>query len=142
MKSHETTITWQNEDLRFDADVMGFPLVLDSEKAHGGKDMGPPPKPLLLTALAGCTGMDVIAILKKMEALPEDFSVDVSGRLRDAHPRIYKEITVTFRVKGDVPAEKLEKAVALSRDRFCGVSAMLKETAEIKYVIELENQKD
>ncbi len=139
MKPHETTINWQKEALRFEANLQGFSFVLDSEKEHGGTNMGPLPKPLLLTALAGCTGMDVIAILRKMGTLPEDFSVDVSGSLREAHPRIYKEITVTFQVKGDVPRENLEKAVELSRDRFCGVSAMLKETSEITYEIKLEN---
>ena len=86
--------------------------------------MGPRPKPLMMVALAGCTGMDVVSILKKMRVNYEAFHVDVEADQTEEHPIRYSSMKVIYRFKGkDLPKEKIEKAVNLSRDRYCGVSA-------------------
>jgi putative redox protein len=129
--------TWKNE-MAFEADVNGFKIMLDADPAVGGTNKGPRPKPLTLVSLAGCTGMDVISILKKMRIEPEYFNVGVEGELTEEHPRFYHKINVIYELKGqDVEIEKVEKAVNLSRDRYCGVFALLKEGAEITYEIRI-----
>jgi len=104
----------------------GHHLTIDTTEAGGGKDSGPSPKPLLLTSLGGCTGMDVVSLLNKMHVNFSDFSVHVEADLRDEHPRIYTEIRMSYKIKiAADDRDKMEKAVSLSKDKYCGVSAML-----------------
>lgn len=101
-------------------------ITIDTTEAGGGNDSGPSPKPLLLTSLGGCTGMDVVSLLNKMNVNFSDFSVNVEADLRDEHPRIYTEIRMVYKIKiAAADKEKMEKAVNLSKDKYCGVSAML-----------------
>jgi putative redox protein len=101
-------------------------LTIDTTEAGGGQDSGPSPKPLLLTSLGGCTGMDVVSLLNKMHVNFSDFSVNVEADLRDEHPRIYTEIRMVYKIKiAEADRDKMEKAVSLSKDKYCGVSAML-----------------
>jgi putative redox protein len=126
------------QDMTFEAEVNGFKIMLDAEPAVGGLNNGPRPKPLTLVSLAGCTGMDVISILKKMRAEPEFFNVSVEGELTEEHPKYYHKIHVIYELKGnDLDIEKIEKAVNLSRDRYCGVYALLHAGAEITYEIRI-----
>ncbi len=129
--------TWK-QDMAFEAEVNGFKIMLDAEPGVGGQNRGPRPKPLTLVSLAGCTGMDVISILKKMRVEPTYFNVGVEGELTEEHPKYYRKIKVIYELKGnDIELEKVEKAVNLSRDRYCGVFALLKEGAEITYEIKI-----
>ena len=134
MKSNVTL----KEGMNFIGDLDGHEIPIDAEAAVGGQDRGPRPKGLLLTSLAGCTAMDVISILRKMQHEPEEFSVEVEGDVTDEHPKVFKNIKITYRIKGDVPREKAEKAVSLSLDRYCGVTAMLRKAAPIDFEIIIE----
>jgi putative redox protein len=126
------------QDMAFEADVNGFKIMIDADPAVGGGNKGPRPKPLLLVSLAGCTGMDVISILKKMRAEPEFFNVAVEGELTEEHPKYYNKIHVIYELKGKgVDIEKADKAVILSRDRYCGVFALLHLGAGITYEIRI-----
>jgi putative redox protein len=128
---------WQH-DMAFEADVNGFKIMIDADPAVGGGNLGPRPKPLTLVSLAGCTGMDVISILKKMRVEPEYFNVAVEGDMTEEHPKYYQKINVIYELKGkEIDIEKVEKAVNLSRDRYCGVYALLKAGAEITYEIKI-----
>ena len=114
---------WLN-DLAFEAEVDGHKVYLDTSIEHGGKNMGPRPKPLMMVALAGCTGMDVAAILKKMRENIEELTVEVEGDLSEDHPKRFEGMKVIFRVKGkEVNRKNVEKAVQLSSTKYCGVSA-------------------
>jgi putative redox protein len=120
------------QDMTFEADVNGFKILLDADETVGGMNNGPRPKPLTLVSLAGCTGMDVISILRKMHAEPEFFNVSAEGELTEEHPRYYHKIHVIYELKGkNVDVEKVQKAVNLSQDKYCGVSALLRFGAEI-----------
>lgn len=120
------------QDMTFEADVNGFKIMLDADPAVGGGNNGPRPKPLTLASLGGCTGMDVISILKKMHAEPEFFNISVEGELTEEHPKYYHKIHVIYELKGrNVDIEKVQKAVSLSQDKYCGVSALLRFGAEI-----------
>jgi len=130
-----TKLSWKGE-MAFDAEVNGHILPIDADERVGGKDRGPRPKPLTLVSLGGCTGMDVISILGKMRVTPDDFTVDVSGELTDEHPKYFNKIHIKYTFKGtDLPMDKLEKAINLSQDRYCGVTAMLNKVAEITHEI-------
>ena len=120
----ETISTKWLNGLAFEAEVDGHKIYMDSNMEHGGKNTGPRPKPLMMVALAGCTAMDVAAILKKMKVEPEEFTVDVEGDVSEDHPKRFLGMKVIYRVKGkDIPMAKVEKAVNLSSTRYCGVSA-------------------
>jgi len=117
------TTRWLN-GLAFEAEVDGHKVYMDSSMEHGGKNTGPRPKPLMMVALAGCTAMDVAAILKKMKVELEEFSVDVEGDVSEDHPKRFLEMKVIYRVKGkDLNRKNIEKAVDLSANKYCGVSA-------------------
>ena len=127
------------ENMVFEADINGFKITLDAEEAVGGQNQGPRPKALTLVSLAGCTSMDVISILKKMRIEPTYFNVEVEGELTEEHPKYYHSIHVKYIFKGDkLPMEKLEKAVNLSEERYCGVNALLSKGAKITSEIVVE----
>ncbi len=127
------------KDMAFEADVNGFKIMLDAEPDVGGQNLGPRPKQLTLVSLAGCTAMDVISILKKMRIEPEVFNVSVEGELTEEHPKYYHKIHMIYELKGqDIDPEKVEKAVNLSRERYCGVSALLRAGASITHEIRIE----
>jgi putative redox protein len=112
----------------------GHSIPLDVKQAAGGHDAGISPIELLLTSLGGCTGMDVISILRKKQQDVTAFEVQVEGERADEHPRVYTEIWVKFIVTGNnVEAKALERAIELSREKYCGASATLRHTAQIHY---------
>ena len=124
--------------MAFEASVGEFKLMLDAEPSVGGTNQGPRPKPLTLVSLAGCTGMDVISILRKMRVEPSYFNIAVEGELTEEHPKTYFKIHLVYEFKGEnLPVEKLEKAVSLSQDRYCGVSELLRKGAELTYEIKI-----
>ncbi len=135
--SNKVDCTWKG-DMAFEAEVNDFKLLMDADEAVGGKNQGPRPKPLTLVSLGGCTGMDVVSILKKMRIEPEFFNIEVSGELTEEHPRYYHKVHLEYQFKGkDLPLDKIEKAVTLSQDRYCGVSELLKKGAELTYEIKI-----
>lgn len=130
--------TWL-KDLSFEAEVDGHKIYLDTAAEHGGKNLGPRPKPLMMVALAGCTGMDVAAILKKMRVEIEAMNVEVEGNVTEDHPKRFDGMKVIFKFKGrDIPRENVEKAVRLSKERYCGVSANYSKAFPIDYEIIIE----
>lgn len=134
---HIVDLNWK-QNMAFETDLDGHKLTIDANIESGGEDLGPRPKKLMLTALAGCTGIDVIMILKKMKVVPESFNVIVEGDLTDEHPKRYNKMKVIYQFKGkDLPLEKLEKAVKLSEDKYCGVSAVYKEVMEVKTEVKI-----
>ncbi|MDD4756360.1 MAG: OsmC family protein [Prolixibacteraceae bacterium] len=135
---HTVDMFW-TDNIAFQTDLDGHKVIIDADIPTGGNNLGPRPKKLMLTALAGCTGIDVIMILKKMKVFPESFNVIVEGDLTDEHPKYYHKIKVIYKFKGkDLPKDKLEKAVKLSEDRYCGVSALYKRAIDLETEIVVE----
>jgi putative redox protein len=136
--NHIVEVDWM-DNMAFEANINDHRIILDADETVGGADRGPRPKALTLASLGGCSGMDVVAILAKMRVVPEKFGMTITGELTEEHPKIYHTITVVYRFKGkDLPMDKLEKAVNLSQERYCGVSAMLGKAAKIVTKIEIE----
>ncbi len=104
----------------------------------GDGQEGPSPMLALLLAAAGCSGADVVVILEKMRVPIRDLSIDVSGTRRDEEPRRYTHLTFRFRVEGDgVDSAKVERAVALSIDKYCSVVASLAPDLRVEYQVEV-----
>ena len=95
---------------------------------------GPSPMELVLVALAGCTAMDIVVIMRKKRVDLHSLNIKVDGERASAHPKYFTKINVTYNFEGkDLREEDIKQAVELSRDKYCSVSAMLKEKAEISY---------
>jgi putative redox protein len=118
--------------MNFTTVVKGHTITVDLEKAGGGNNAGPGPKILMLVSLAGCTGLDVVSLLKKMRVGFSDFAIKVDAHLTKEHPVISDEVTITYTIKVRKEDEsKVEKAVMLSQDKYCGVSAMFRLFAKL-----------
>jgi len=133
----EITVTWKG-DMAFEASVDGHSVMMDAVPAAGGSNRGPTPKPLLMASLGGCTAMDVISLARKMRQEVESFEIRLQGTISDEHPMSYQKIHLIYVFKGkDLDPEKLKKAIELSQDKYCGVSATLKAGVPITYEIEI-----
>ncbi len=115
-------------------------IPMDSDKVElGGTNRAASPMEIVLAGLVGCTAMDVISILRKMRQDVRKFSVEAYAERAQQHPRVFTKIKLIYRVKGkDLDREKVMKAIKLSQEKYCGVSAMLRCTAEISYELDLE----
>ncbi len=126
------------ENMAFKTVVNGHEFVIDATEKVGGENRGPRPKPLMMASLAGCTGMDVVSILKKMRVELDYFNVVVEAELTEEHPKHFIKMHVIYEFKGkDLPMAKLEKAIDLSEERYCGVSATYKQTMEMSSEIRI-----
>ncbi|MGV8134826.1 MAG: OsmC family protein [Mangrovibacterium sp.] len=135
---HIVDLSWK-QNLAFETEMDGHPMILDAAPENGGDDLGPRPKKLMLAALAGCTGIDVISILKKMKVIPEAFHVIVEGDLAEEHPKKYEKMKVIYQFKGkNLPPDKLEKAVRLSEEKYCSVSAVYRQAIVMTREIRIE----
>ena len=138
MEKQFTRMVWR-EGMTFDATTTtGHHLVIDAVPP-AGNDNGPKPIELLLTALAGCTAMDVLAILQKKHEPIQGLEVYVEGARCQEHPMIYTDIQVVYRVRGNVNPAAVERAIELSETKYCGVNAMLRERAHITSRYEIED---
>lgn len=136
--SKVTVNTEWKGNMKFQSDVFGHKVTVDADETVGGEDSGPRPKPLLLVALAGCTGMDVVSILKKMQVSFEGLNIMVEANQTEEHPKHYDAMTVIYEFKGkNLPLEKLKKAVELSEERYCGVNAMFKKAVNMSFEIRM-----
>jgi len=132
---HQTLCTY-NEGMQFDIAINQHHFTIDANIENGGANVGPSPKPLLLASLAGCTAMDVVSLLKKMHVNFSDFKVETIAPLTDEHPKVYEYIQLNYHILIDeTDKPKMEKAVALSIDKYCGVYAMLSKALMIKHTI-------
>ena len=130
----------QSSSVKYSGIGLSFEAAVDTHKFHissGEPETGPSPKKLMLTALAGCTAIDVVMILEKMRISFSEFAVEAGGNLSEHHPRIYNAVLISYKIKVEEKDRKnVEKAVNLSLEKYCGVSAMFSKFCEIKTLIE------
>lgn len=132
---HKITSDWKGE-MSYEVETVGGKLLLDATPGDDGKAKGMTPKYLMLVSLAGCTSMDVTSLLTKMRAQVEDFKVEVEAELTEEHPKYYHTVNLIYKFKGeDLKKDKIEKAVKLSIDRYCGVYEMFRKFADVSYEI-------
>jgi len=136
MKSTVTLL----EKMAFDVGIDDQHFTIDADAEFGGEGRGPAPKALLLSGLAGCAAMDVVSILRKMRQPLTSLKVSAQAELTEEHPKVFEGMAVHVDVEGDVNAGRVWRAVALSRDKYCGVAAMLQAHGSIAYRVTLNGQ--
>ena len=130
-------VSWLGK-MSFEAEVDKHKIILDADTSVGGENKGPKPKPLMLVALAGCTGMDVVSILKKMRVELDGLNVEVEGHLTEEQPEKFYKMHVIYEFRGkELPMDKLNKAISLSEERYCGVRAIYKKVIKMSSEIRI-----
>jgi putative redox protein len=131
----ELTVKW-NEKMAFSGTTpSGHEIKMDAAPEVGGENTGARPTELLLNAVAGCTGIDIISILHKMRLEPSSFQMDVKGERADDHPKKFTTINIHYALEGDLPEEKVVRAIQLSKDKYCSVSHSLSAEISASYSI-------
>ncbi|WP_298488055.1 OsmC family protein [uncultured Maribacter sp.] len=135
--TNKVTTKWLG-NMAFESDnPSGHSLKIDIAKEDGGDGSGYRPKALMLSSLAGCSGLDVAAMIKKMKLEVEEFTIETIANLTDEHPKFYNAVTVEYHFTGpNLHEKKLQRAVDLSIEKYCGVMEMFRQFAsmEIKTV--------
>ncbi|MDB5210254.1 MAG: OsmC family protein [Sediminibacterium sp.] len=135
MAQHEIETQWMGK-MQFNALVNGHTIVMDAPERSGGEDLGPIPKPFILTALAGCTGMDIVALLRNEHKEVADFSIKVIGELCKQKPIEYIAIHIIYNFRGNSNCrEEAMYAVSASQEYYCGVSHMLKKALPVTWEV-------
>lgn len=133
----KTTTVWKS-GLVFDSQCPGHTIRLDAATESGRSDTGCNPKSLLLSALAGCTGMDVASLLVKMKVPFTSLVIDVEADQTEEHPKVFREIFMKYTIgSSSRHKEKIEKAIGLSYNKYCGVTAMLKKNGPVTISISI-----
>lgn len=135
MAMHEIETQWMGK-MQFNALINGHTVVMDATQKSGGEDTGPIPKPFILAALSGCTGMDIIALLRKSNQLIDDLSMTVTGELSKQAPIEYVSIHILYTCKGnETVKDAVLNAITDSQEKYCGVSNMLKKALPVTWEI-------
>lgn len=112
----------------------GHRVLMDSSVKPYGQDKGPAPMETVILGLGGCMGMDVVSILKKRKVDLEDFQISINSQQKEKHPKVFSKIEIEYTIKGKrIKEEDVALAINLSKDKYCPVSKMLEETAEITH---------
>lgn len=137
----QVKLNWKG-GMQFDAQVGEHVIVLDASEELGGMNLGVRPKPLLLVALAGCTGMDIASLARKMRVEFQKIEIEADAEKSDEIPATYTSMTLKYRFegKGIDPAKPL-KMVDLSQERYCGVANMLRQVAPITFEVYLNGER-
>lgn len=118
--------------MRFEATTRtGHSVMMDASGEEGGEDAGVRPYDLLLVGLAGCTGMDVISILRKKRQQVTRFWIEIEAERAGEHPKVYTRILVHYHVQGDIESAAMERSIELSQTTYCSAFATLRQSAEI-----------
>lgn len=116
----------------------GFTVDLDASPAVGGANGGFRPLELLAMSLVGCTGMDVISILRKMRQDVTGFKVNFDANTAESHPKVFTEIHVEYEIQGnDIDTKMVERAIELSAERYCPVQSMLETAVPITHTYKI-----
>jgi putative redox protein len=129
--TNKIELNWKGQML-FESIAPEGKVLIDAAEEVGGQGKGLRPKAMMLSSLAGCSGMDIASLLKKMRAEVADFKIEVEANLTEEHPKYYDKVHVTYTFYGsDFKKDKIEKSVNLSVDRYCGVMEMFRQFAEV-----------
>lgn len=132
MTTHTTTTTWKGKMQFESTNPSGETFLINAAPDHGGAGAGLRPKALLLSSLAGCSGLDVASLIEKMKLEVKDFKIETIANLTEEHPKVYDAVTVEYHFYGkNLDENKLQKAVNLSVEKYCGVMEMFRQFAKI-----------
>lgn len=138
MATHSIKTVWRENNI-FDTELDGHTLTIDLAKEAGGDDAGPRPKKLVLAAATGCSGLDVVEILKKMRIEIKNFNMTIDAELTTEYPITYSSMNVIYEFEGDnLPKDKVERACAMSFDKYCGVMDLIKKAIPVTYEVRIK----
>ena len=139
--TNKITTTWLG-NMKFEStNPSGHNLFIDAGPENDGNGEGYRPKALMLSALAGCSGLDVASLIKKMKLEVSNFKIDIEANLTEEHPKFYDKVAMHFHFYGDNLGEKkLQKAVDLSIEKYCGVMEMFRKFATVNTSIHYHNK--
>jgi len=116
----------------------GIPVLMDAARDFGGEESAARPLELLLVGLCGCTGMDVVSLLRKMRVDFTGIELGVRAEKSEEHPHVFTRIDLEYVITGkDLDETKVRKAVELSQEKYCSVSAMLKRACPVNYTVRI-----
>ena len=133
----ELVCTWQ-EKMAFTATCRQHSVPMDA-KAPFGTDRAATPKELLLASICGCSGIDVISLLRKARQLPDEFTIDAHADTTQGQPSVFKAVHIVYKVRGALQPEVVLDAVHQSMTLYCGVSAMVVKACPITYDVQLND---
>jgi len=121
-------------DMAFESNnPSGLKVIIDASPEDGGEGKGFRPKALMLSSLAGCSGLDVAALIRKMKLEVDEFDIEIIGHLTEEHPKYYNAVTIEYHFHGNNLKEaRLQRAVDLSIEKYCGVTEMFRGFAELE----------
>jgi len=137
----KVTTEWKGGMTFESDDPGGKTVVMDTEVEGSNERFGISPKAAMLSALASCSGLDVVSVLEKMKVTDYDFKMDVEGELTQEHPKYFHKVKLDYHFTGtDLNQKKIKKAVDLSVEKYCGVMEMFRQFAEVTIEIHHHNQ--
>ncbi|MET3317653.1 UNVERIFIED_ORG: putative redox protein [Peribacillus simplex] len=131
----KTIIKWTGEMAFSGSTPSGHVIKMDAAKEVGGQNSGARPTELLLHSLAGCTGIDIVMILKKMRFEPIIFQIEIEGSRAENHPKRFTDYHIHYLLEGELPEDKVVRAIKLSKDTYCSVYHSLNANIEVSYSI-------
>lgn len=128
--------------ISFQSTLRDHKIIMDSRKEVGGQNLGPTPKELLLAGICGCSGMDVVSLLKKYKINFTHCDISAETETRNTHPAIFGPIKLFYKIEiqGEFDSALVLKAVELSMTKYCGVSAMVNPVSPISYEVSANGQ--
>jgi putative redox protein len=137
----KTTTEWKGGMTFESDDPGGKTVIMDTEVEGSDERFGISPKAAMLSALASCSGLDVVSVLEKMKVTDYEFKIDVEGELTQEHPKYFHKVKIDYHFTGKYLNEKkIKKAVDLSVEKYCGVMEMFRRFAEVKTEIYYHNK--
>ena len=131
--TNHITTKWTGEMAFESNNPSGISLKIDASPEDGGAGAGYRPKALMLSSLAGCSGLDVASLIKKMKLEVEDFHIETFGNLTEEHPKYYDNVRIEYHFRGpNLNEERLQRAVDLSVEKYCGVMEMFRRFATLE----------
>ncbi len=136
----KTELFYKN-GMHFECHTRTIVSHIDATPEHGGKNLGPTPKELLLQGAGGCSGIDIVSFLTKMRLTIKKFEIEIDAEQTDVAPKHFKTVALIYKLEGDIPPEKIIQATTLSMTKYCGVSYILSLSCPIKYIVMLNGKK-
>lgn len=133
MTTHNVTTTWKKKMQFESTNPSGETLLINAGEENGGEGAGLRPKAMMLASLAGCSGLDVASLIEKMKLEVDDFKIETIANLTEEHPKVYDTVTVEYHFYGaNLNEAKLQRAVDLSVEKYCGVMEMFRKFATVE----------
>ena len=127
-----------NKELHFQGiGIADVAINIDGSPEIGGENAGARPMELILMGLGSCSAIDIVQILKKQKQMLSDFKIEIEAERENKIPAVFKTIHVNFHFTGELDKNKVEKAIELSLNKYCSVTAMLNKTAKINYSVSI-----